>query len=112
MDIKEDSKTVLVVDDEPHQRQLLADLLRPLGFEVLLAEHAAKGLEMLTQAQVSLIIMDVRMPNMDGWQMVKEVRDLGYGMPVLMVSANARDAESHRAGENVFTMHIWRNRLI
>ena len=97
---KEESKTVLVVDDELHQRNLLADLLRPLGFEVLLAEHASKGLELLTEAQVSLILMDVRMPNMDGWQMVKEVRDRGYAMPVLMVSANARDVESHQAGES------------
>jgi signal transduction histidine kinase/DNA-binding response OmpR family regulator/purine-cytosine permease-like protein len=97
---KEESKTVLVVDDEPHQRQLLADLLSPLGFEVLLAEHAAKGLEILNEYQVSLIIMDVRMPNMDGWQMVKEVRDRGYVMPVLMISANARDTESHKADEN------------
>ncbi|WP_293746300.1 ATP-binding protein [uncultured Paraglaciecola sp.] len=97
---KEEPKTILVVDDEQHQRQLLADLLRPLGFEVLLAEHAAKGLEMLTEYQISLIIMDVRMPNMDGWQMVKEVRDRGYVMPVLMVSANARDTQSNMAGEH------------
>lgn len=97
---KEELKTILVVDDDPHQRQLLADLLKPLGFEVLLAEHAAKGLQMLTECQVSLIIMDVRMPNMDGWQMVKEVRERGYTMPVLMVSANARDTESHMADEN------------
>jgi signal transduction histidine kinase/DNA-binding response OmpR family regulator/purine-cytosine permease-like protein len=96
---EEESKTVLVVDDEPHQRQLIADLLRPLGFEVLLAEHAAKGFEMLKLHQVSLIVMDVRMPNMDGWQMVKEARELGYAMPVLMVSANTRDSESHMADE-------------
>jgi DNA-binding response OmpR family regulator len=92
-------KTVLVVDDEPHQRQMMADLLIPLGFEVLLAEHAVMGFELLTKHQIALIMMDVRMPNMDGWQMVKEVRDLGYIMPVLMVSANTRDAESHMADE-------------
>jgi DNA-binding response OmpR family regulator len=40
------------------------------------------------------------MPNMDGWQMVKEVRDRGYVMPVLMISANARDTESYKADEN------------
>jgi DNA-binding response OmpR family regulator len=90
---------VLVVDDEPHQRRLIADLLRPLGFEVLQAEHAARGFEMLTEYQVALIIMDVRMPNIDGWQMVKEVRERGYVMPVLMISANARDIESHMADE-------------
>jgi DNA-binding response OmpR family regulator len=50
--------------------------------------------------------MDVRMPNMDGWQMVKEVRDRGYTMPVLMVSANARDAESLQAGENFHNGYV------
>jgi signal transduction histidine kinase/CheY-like chemotaxis protein len=96
---KEERRTVLVVDDEPHQRRLIADLLRPLGFEVLQAEHAAQGFEILAEHQVALIIMDVRMPIMDGWQMVKEVRGRGYVMPVLMVSANARDMESHMADE-------------
>jgi signal transduction histidine kinase/CheY-like chemotaxis protein len=95
----EERRTVLVVDDEPHQRRLIADLLRPLGFDVLLAQHAARGFEMLTEHQVALIIMDVRMPNMDGWKMVKEVRERGYVMPVLMVSANARDVERHMADE-------------
>jgi DNA-binding response OmpR family regulator len=94
---KEVQQTVLVVDDEIHQRQLIADLLRPLGFDVLLAEHAAKGLEFLTGHHVGLIIMDVRMPDKDGWQMIKEVRDRGYVMPVLMVSANTRDAQGHMA---------------
>jgi signal transduction histidine kinase/DNA-binding response OmpR family regulator len=97
---EEESKTILVVDDDLNQRQLLADLLRPLGFEVLLAEHAEKGLLTLADHQISLIIMDVRMPNMDGWQMVKEVRERGYVMPVLMVSANARDIESNQAEEH------------
>jgi DNA-binding response OmpR family regulator len=90
-----------VVDDEPHQRQLIADLLKPLGFNVLLAEHAAKGFEFLTEHQIGLIIMDVRMPNMDGWQMIKEVRDRGYVMPVLMVSANTRDAQNHMFEEHL-----------
>ncbi|MBU3005792.1 ATP-binding protein [Paraglaciecola arctica] len=96
----QETKTILVVEDDPHQRQLLADLLKPLGFKVLLAEHAAKGLQMLTENQVSLIILDVRMPDKDGWQMVKEVRDHGYVMPVLMVSANARDIDSHMVEEH------------
>jgi signal transduction histidine kinase/CheY-like chemotaxis protein len=96
---KGNRQTVLVVDDDPPQRQLMADLLMPLGFDVLLAENAVKGFECLTEHQVALIIMDVRMPNMDGWQMVKEIRDRGYVVPVLMVSANTRDAQGHAADE-------------
>lgn len=97
---------VLVVDDELDQRQLMVDLLKPLGFEVLLAENGTTGLDLLAQHQINLIIMDVRMPTMDGWQMVKEVRSRRYKMPVLMVSANARDTDSHMADERYHNGYI------
>ncbi|MEO9945932.1 ATP-binding protein [Paraglaciecola sp.] len=101
-----DRYTVLVVDDEPSQRQLMSDFLTPLGFEVMLAENAKHGFECLEQQAVALVILDVRMPSMDGWQMVKMLRDKGYKMPVLMVSANARDIESHNADKALHDGYI------
>jgi signal transduction histidine kinase/DNA-binding NarL/FixJ family response regulator len=97
---------VLVVDDDPIQRQLMVDLLTPIGFEVLVAEDAQVGFSQLAQSQVDIVILDVRMPSIDGWQMVKQLRENNYAMPVLMVSANARDAESNLVAEGYHNGYI------
>ncbi|MDC2891099.1 response regulator [Psychrosphaera algicola] len=86
-------KTILVVDDDVNQQQLMSDLLLPINFKVLLASNAADGLKILHTNHVDLMILDVRMPNMDGWQMIKLIREQHFAMPVIMVSANARDNE-------------------
>ncbi|WP_416308384.1 ATP-binding protein [Neptunicella sp. SCSIO 80796] len=101
-----DKRQVLVVDDDLNQRQLIIDLLQPLGFSVLQAESANAGLTTLQDNPVDLIILDVRMPHIDGWQMVKQLRELAYTLPVLMVSANARDTDFNLAAEGFHNGYI------
>lgn len=97
---------VLVVDDDHHQRELMFNLLAPIGFEVLRAESAQQGLVLLKEKSVDILLMDVQMPEMNGWQMVKKMRELHYMMPVLMVSANARDAEYNLQAEGYHNGYI------
>ncbi|WP_158971496.1 ATP-binding protein [Paraglaciecola sp. L3A3] len=92
-------RTVLVVDDDSNQRQLMNDLLKPLGFAVLQAADARTGMGILANNEINLVILDVRMPEIDGWTMAKQIREDGYKMPVLMISANARDAETNLAAD-------------
>lgn len=99
-------KRILIVDDEINQRLLMADLLSPLGFEVVLAQDAESGFAQLQQHKIDLLILDVRMPEIDGWQMVKQVREQGYNMPVLMVSANARDSDYSLAADGYHNAYI------
>jgi len=101
-----DKQTVLVVDDNKNQRELMFNLLKPIGFEVLLAEHAQQGFELLQENDIDLILMDVQMPDINGWQMVKNLREQHYQMPVLMVSANARDAEYNLQAEGYHNGYI------
>lgn len=87
-------QTVLVIDDDVYQHRLMHDLLTPLGFKVLLAPNALEGMEIIKTKPVDLILLDVRMPTMNGWEMVKTLREeLSCFIPVIMVSANARDTE-------------------
>lgn len=86
-------QNILVVDDDENQRRLMYDLLSPLGFTFFSALDAEQGFEILEENDIDLILLDVRMPVMDGWKMVQLLREKMYLMPVLMVSANARDAE-------------------
>ncbi|WAJ70412.1 ATP-binding protein [Catenovulum adriaticum] len=88
-----EAKTILVVDDDPNQRQLMDDFLSPLGFKLHLADKPSSALELLAQFKIDLILLDVTMPEMNGWQLAKLLREKKYIMPIIMVSANARDTE-------------------
>lgn len=66
--------TLLLVDDEPSILSALRRLLRPLGHKVLLAESGAAALQILEQEPVDLVLSDMRMPGMDGAQLLQAVR--------------------------------------
>ncbi len=95
-------KRVLVVDDEPSHRALIADFLTPLGFEVLEAYSAEFALEMVAQQDFDLYLLDVHMPITDGWTLAAQLRDRRIQAPIFMLSGNA--IEDHRA-EMVSDLH-------
>jgi CheY-like chemotaxis protein len=84
--------TLLAVDDQPDQRQMLAALLRPLGFTV---NEAASGSECLDSFNVDVpnaVLLDISMDEMDGWETARAIRDAGYvDLPIILVSANLFD---------------------
>ncbi len=86
-------RTVLVVDDEPEQRQLMCDLLEPLGFVVLTAAGGQAGLALVAQHSPDLVLLDVSMPDMNGWQVAIALRKRGLKMPIMMISANTTETE-------------------
>ncbi|MCY0964504.1 ATP-binding protein [Parathalassolituus penaei] len=93
-------QTLLVVDDDPIQRQLVADILEPLGFVIVQAEDATSALSVLEQRKtehpIDLALLDVLMPGINGWQLAIRIRELGYRMPIVMLSANATEADQHQ----------------
>jgi signal transduction histidine kinase/CheY-like chemotaxis protein/purine-cytosine permease-like protein len=99
-------QTILVVDDDEDQRHLMDYLLAPLGFIVLSAIDAEQGFSLLSHQHVDLILLDVFMPDINGWKMVQRLREQKYLMPVIMVSANARDAEFNLQAEGYHNDYI------
>ncbi|MDO6804214.1 response regulator, partial [Wenyingzhuangia sp. 1_MG-2023] len=87
-------KTLLVVDDDPTHRGLISEILTPVGFEVLEAEDAGACIRVLQQTPVDLLLMDISMPGMTGWQLLRQLRNDGVSSPVVMVSADAEDRQS------------------
>ncbi|MCC7261139.1 MAG: sigma-54-dependent Fis family transcriptional regulator [Candidatus Latescibacteria bacterium] len=79
--------TILVIDDEEVQREALAAHLRKQGFEVFCAENGRRGLELLGQHLVELIITDGRMPELDGMGVLREARRLNPAVEVVLVTA-------------------------
>ncbi len=82
-------KTLLVVDDQPTQRQMLAGMLLPLGFVVREAAGGLECLESVRDHTPDAVLLDVTMDDLDGWRTSRELRKAGWTqVPIIMVSAN------------------------
>ena len=86
---------VLVVDDEPNARELLAEFLMGKGYEVLTASEGEEALRKVKEDRPHLILLDVRMPQMDGLEVLKQVREIDHEVGVIMVTA-AHEEETGR----------------
>jgi PAS domain S-box-containing protein len=84
---------VLIADDIDDNRQLLAQLLAPVGFEIHLATNGAEAVEAFTESRPHLILMDFRMPVMDGHEAIRRIRALegGVNPKIIAVTASAMD---------------------
>ena len=78
---------VMVVDDEPGVRELIGDALRLGGYDAIEAADGREAQQMLRHTRPSLLIVDVNMPVMDGFELVRSIRDGGLETPVIMLSA-------------------------
>ncbi|MBK8017135.1 MAG: response regulator [Betaproteobacteria bacterium] len=83
-------KAILVTDDQPLHRSFVAELLEPIGFEVIQADGAASCLAIVAARSVDLFLMDISMPGRDGWSIARELREGRHEhTPIIMVSADA-----------------------
>jgi two-component system response regulator AtoC len=78
---------VLVVDDEPDAVELLREFLTAKGYEVIAASDGEEALRKLKEDRPHLILLDVRMPKMNGLEVLKRVREIDSGVGVIMVTA-------------------------
>ena len=85
---------LLVVDDEPSIRELLTASLRFAGFEVFPAADGAEALRLADQHRPDLVVLDVMMPDMDGFTVTRKLRERGREVPVLFLTA--RDETSDK----------------
>jgi len=83
---------ILVVDDDPHIRELVRVFLTQEGFEVVEADHGVHALEVLETTQADLVVLDIMMPRMDGWELCRELRE-HYDMPLLMLTAKGETSQ-------------------
>jgi len=79
-------RRVVVIDDEAPARWLLALLFRKLGAEVVLAADGESGLQLVGQCSPDLVILDLMLPGMDGWQVLQHIRR-SSNVPVVVLTA-------------------------
>ncbi|MBC2725303.1 response regulator transcription factor [Desulfosporosinus sp.] len=78
---------ILIVEDNKNLLMLMKTRLEQAGYKVFQAENGQEALEILEDQHVDLIISDIMMPQMDGFELVKSLREANFNMPILIVTA-------------------------
>lgn len=89
---------ILVVDDDAHIRELVKVFLKNEGFDVCEAADGIAALSRLETIKVDLVILDIMMPNMDGWQLCRELRE-HYDLPVIMITVEGETSQKIKGFE-------------
>ena len=89
-------RQILVVDDEPSIREILSDVLTDAGYTVETAPDGRTALQLILRTPPDLVLTDVMMPRLDGWELLARVRERLPVLPVIVMSAvDPRDAKQH-----------------
>jgi two-component system OmpR family response regulator len=91
---------ILVVDDEPNIRDLLSQSLRFAGFQVRTVINGARTISAVLEEEPDLIVLDVMLPDMNGFSVTKRLRDAGYTAPIIFLTAKD-ETEDKIKGLNV-----------
>ncbi len=78
---------IMVIEDDPNTRKLMRAVLEQNGYIVYLASNGQEGLELLDSKHIDLILLDIMMPVMDGYEFTKLLREEKWNIPILMVTA-------------------------
>lgn len=81
------AKTVLVVDDEATIRTLYSEELEEEGYRVVAVGSAREGLEQVRQGEIDLVVLDIRMPDMDGLEFLGHAREIDMNIPIVICTA-------------------------
>lgn len=90
---------VLAVDDSPTMRSMLGHVLTSAGFEATLAENGIEALKRFSERQPDVVITDINMPLMDGFELIRSVRSMPHhrGIPILVLTTESKPELKERA---------------
>jgi two-component system response regulator VicR len=117
MDKDASNKTVLIVDDEPDTLELVKLVLESGGFKTV---SAASGMEALREVDVSkpdLVLLDIMMPDMDGWEVFRKIKEINSTLPIVILTAKAQNFDRLLGlhvlkADNYITKPFGKNELI
>lgn len=89
---------ILAVDDSEPMRQIISQTLFSGGHEVVLASDGEEGLKKFAQAEFDLVVTDINMPVLDGFGLVRQIREGNKNVPILALTTESED-EKRRSGE-------------
>ena len=88
-------ESILVVDDEERMRKLIKDFLTNKGYHILEAEDGEKALEIYQEnkLKIMLVLLDVMMPKLDGWSVLRQIRQENKELPIIMLTARGEEQD-------------------
>jgi len=93
MKINNTPKKVLVVDDEPDTLELVKLVLESAGFEVMLVNNGMEALAKIDAEKLDLVLLDIMMPDMDGWDVYRKIKELNSTIPIAILTAKAQNID-------------------
>ncbi|OME82879.1 DNA-binding response regulator [Paenibacillus sp. FSL A5-0031] len=84
---------ILIADDDAHIRELMSLFLKNEGFQILEAKDGAEAQEIWENNQIDMVILDIMMPHVDGWELCREIRRIDSNIPLLMVTAKGESGQ-------------------
>ena len=87
---------ILVVDDDKNTRMFLSAVLENAGYTVFTACDGEDALGLMDREYIDLVVLDIMMPNLDGYEFTRILRESGNNLPILMVSAKQLPSDKHR----------------
>ena len=101
-------KTLLLVDDCRTTRKLVTYLIKGEGFNILQAENGLEALEVLARNNIDLVVTDMNMPQMDGIELIKSMKEdnLYKGIPIIMLTTEDDEAEKKRGYQMGVSMYL------
>lgn len=100
-DIDSASKVVLLVEDNLHNRRIFSGILTHYGFQVIEAENGVEAVAMAKSEKPDIILMDLSLPVMDGWEATRKIKDMPElrHIPIIALTAHAMAGDEDRALE-------------
>jgi two-component system response regulator VicR len=86
-------KKVLVVDDEPDTLELVKLVLESGGFEIVLAANGMEALAKVGNIKLDLVLLDIMMPDMDGWDVFRKIKEKYPTLPIAILTAKAQNID-------------------
>ena len=101
-------QTVLLVEDNEDNRIIYSTVLRHVGYDVVEAEDGARAIELARSARPDLILMDISIPQIDGWEATRILRKdpLTRGIPIIALTAHALPDDREKAAQVGFTAYL------
>jgi two-component system, cell cycle response regulator DivK len=92
---------ILIIEDTENNRVLLSRRLKPRGYDVIMAEDAESGLSLAVEVKPDLVLMDVGLPGMNGWEATQMLKanPLLAQVPVIALTAHAMDGDRQKAAQ-------------
>ena len=90
-------KTILIAEDDPASLEFIAEILRGRGYQVVEASNGAVALKLFQRFHPDLVVIDIQMPELDGFAVLRQLRHLPLTAPVIAVTAHAMAGDRERA---------------